>query len=192
VRRVVYTSSTSVYGHALVPRDRAVWVDETLVPEPRDVYDETKLRSEALIGRCHGDELSTMPSRIARCFPEAPAIQAAHRLYRGVDPRDVARAHRLALERPEVSGVVTIAGPLLFRPADTRALWLDAASVLARRAPGVVALFNRMGWPLPARIDRVYDSREASRRLGYQPVHGPGSVAGEGPSSAEGVTKRAC
>ena len=43
VGRFVYISSTSVYGHALVPTDRAVWVDEELLPRPRDIYDETKL-----------------------------------------------------------------------------------------------------------------------------------------------------
>lgn len=182
VRRLVFTSSTSVYGHALVPRDQAVWVNESLVPRPRDVYDETKLRAEALITDRHGEGLSTVALRIARCFPEPPAIQAAHRLYRGVDPRDVARAHRLALERDDVGGVFTIAGPLLFRPVDTRSLWLDATAVLARRAPEVVALFQRKGWPLPTRIDRVYDSSEASGQLGYHPVHGPDSVAGEEPS----------
>lgn len=32
VSRLVYTSSASVYGRALVPADRAVWVDEQLVP----------------------------------------------------------------------------------------------------------------------------------------------------------------
>ncbi|WP_378263624.1 NAD-dependent epimerase/dehydratase family protein [Amycolatopsis pigmentata] len=192
VRRVVYTSSTSVYGHALVPRDRAVWVNETLAPRPRDVYDETKLQAETLIGGHHGDGLSTVALRIARCFPEPPAIQAAHRLYRGVDPRDVARAHRLALERHDVGGVFTIAGPLMFCPADTEALWRDAASVLARRAPGVTALFRRSGWPLPARIDRVYDSSAASGRLGYHPVHGPESVAGGEPSSPRRVAPRPC
>ncbi|WP_219994288.1 NAD-dependent epimerase/dehydratase family protein [Actinokineospora spheciospongiae] len=177
VRRVVYTSSTSVYGHALVPVDRAVWVDEELVPRPRDVYDETKLEAEALVGAHCGGRLSTVVLRIARCFAEAPAVRAAHRLYRGVALSDVARAHRLALEHPDVTGVLNIAGPLLFRPEDTKQLWLDAPAVIARRAPEVVALFRRRGWPLPAKIDRVYDSREASRRLGYHPAHGPASPA---------------
>ena len=177
VRRVVYTSSTSVYGHALVPGDRAVWVDERLVPQPRDIYDETKLDAETLIGSCCGEQLSTAVLRIARCFAEPPAVQAAHRLYRGVDLRDVAHAHRLALERWEVGGVFNIAGPLLFRPTDTELLWLDAPAAIAQRAPQVAALFRRQGWPLPARIDRIYDSSEASRRLGYNPVHGPASLA---------------
>jgi nucleoside-diphosphate-sugar epimerase len=46
VRRFVYTSSTSVYGESLLPRDRAVWVTEELPARPRDVYDVTKLAAE--------------------------------------------------------------------------------------------------------------------------------------------------
>ncbi|MCM6774733.1 NAD(P)-dependent oxidoreductase [Nocardia sp. CDC159] len=171
VRRFVYTSTTSVYGHALVPDDRAVWVDETLQAQPRDIYDETKLAAETLVADAH-QPFTTIVLRIARCFPEAPAVQAAHRLYRGVDIRDVARAHRLAAERPRVTGTFNIAGPMLFGPNDSKQLWLDAPAVLAQRAPNVVALFARHGWPLPAKIDRVYDSGKAGHQLDYRPAHG--------------------
>lgn len=174
VRRFVYTSSTSVYGHALVPRDRAVWVTEELAPQPRDIYDDTKLAAEALIT---GAELSTVVLRIARCFREPRATQAAHRLHRGVAVEDVARAHRLALERPGVRDVLNIAGPRIFTPEDTTRLWLDAPAVLNARAPHVVTLFQREGWPLPDRIDRVYDSSRAAASLGYTPEHGPDSLA---------------
>ncbi len=171
VRRFVYTSTTSVYGHALVPDGRAVWVDEALQAQPRDIYDETKLAAETLIADAP-QPLTTIVLRIARCFPEAPAAQAAHRLNRGVDIRDVARAHRLAAERPEVTGTFNIAGPILFVPDDTTQLWLDAPAVLARRAPDVVALFARNGWPLPTQIDRVCDSGKAGHQLDYHPAHG--------------------
>ncbi|GAB4585712.1 NAD-dependent epimerase/dehydratase family protein [Nocardia sp. IFM 10818] len=111
---------------------------------PRDIYDETKLEAETLVTSAHHPFTSSV-LRIARCFPEPPAIQAAHRLYRGVDVRDVARAHRLAAERPNVTGTFNIAGPMLF---------------------------HRQGWPLPVKIDRVYDSRSAGDHLGYHPAHG--------------------
>ncbi|MGW0246673.1 NAD-dependent epimerase/dehydratase family protein [Nocardia goodfellowii] len=170
VRRVVYTSSTSVYGHALVPGDRAVWVDESLTPRPRDIYDDTKLQAEALLATSHAT-FPTIVLRIARCFPEATAVQAAHRLYRGVDIRDVARAHRLAAEHQQITGVFNIAGPLLFHPNDTQRLRHDAPALLEQRAPEIVALFRRRGWPLPAEIDRVYDSGKAGRQLGYRPAY---------------------
>ncbi|MBF6469874.1 NAD(P)-dependent oxidoreductase [Nocardia beijingensis] len=176
VRRVVYTSSTSVYGHALVPDERAVWVDESLPARPRDIYDETKLAAEALVQADH--PFSAIVLRIARCFPEPPAVAAAHRLYRGVDVRDVARAHRLAVEHPEVMGLFNIAGPMVFRPDDTRQLLSNAPAVLTARAPEIVALFGRHDWPLPTRIDRVYDSGKAGRELGYHPIHDVAALGG--------------
>ncbi|MEU8899374.1 NAD(P)-dependent oxidoreductase [Nocardia sp. NPDC048505] len=176
VRRFVYTSTTSVYGHALVPEGRAVWVDETLPVRPRDIYDETKLAAEAAVTGSR-QPFTTIVLRIARCFPEAPAVQAAHRLYRGVDVRDVARAHRLAAERAQVTGIFNIAGPIMFGRNDTRQLWHDAAALLTERAPHTVALFRRQDWPLPARIDRVYDSSKAGLQLGYEPGYGVEALA---------------
>lgn len=168
VQRFVYTSSTSVYGHALVPTgEEAVWVDESLQPAPRDIYDETKLVAEGIVTR------STIPAvvlRIARCFPEPPEIMAAHRLYRGVDVWDVAVAHALALEHPEVEGTFNVGGPLLFKPTDTRHLWTDAQSLIRQRLPGIALTFDENSWRLPQRIDRVYDSRLACRVLGYRPT----------------------
>lgn len=78
VRRIVYISSTSVYGDALVPADRAVWVDESLTPRPRDIYDETKLAAEQLV---ESSAIRSMTLRIARCFPEPPPVLATHRLH---------------------------------------------------------------------------------------------------------------
>ncbi|RDI69275.1 NAD-dependent epimerase/dehydratase family protein [Nocardia pseudobrasiliensis] len=178
VQRIVYTSTTSVYGHSLVPDGRAVWVDESLRTRPRDIYDETKLAAETLVTDSPYP-FTTIALRIARCFPEAPAVRAAHRLHRGVDVRDVAHAHRLAAEHQRVTGIFNIAGPMLFDPNDTRHLWLDAPALLARKSPETVALFQRQGWLLPARIDRVYDSRKAGRQLGYRPSHGVAAVVAE-------------
>lgn len=167
VSRFVYTSSTSVYGHALEPAGQAVWVDEQLTPRPRDIYDETKLAAEAL-ARASG--IPAVVLRIGRCFPEPLPVLARHRLHRGVALADVAGGHLLALSRPQVTGTFNIAGPLLFEPEDSPGLYRDAAEVIRRRAPAAAAAFTAMGWPLPGRIDRVYDSRAAGAALGYQPA----------------------
>ncbi|MBA8928948.1 nucleoside-diphosphate-sugar epimerase [Kutzneria viridogrisea] len=169
VRRFVYTSSTSVYGHALVGTDAAVWVTEELAPRPRDVYDVTKLAAERVV-RASG--LPNVVLRIARCFPEPPEVTAVHRLHRGVDLADVVDAHLLALSTPGADGVYTIAGPTVFEPGDGVALWQDAPSVIDRRVPGARAAFAARGWRLPDRIDRVYDSSAAARDLGYRPSRG--------------------
>lgn len=165
VRRVVYLSSTSVYGHALVPGDRAVWVDESLRPAPRDIYDETKLAAERLVAAAG---IPAVVLRIARCFPEPPPVRAVHLLHRAVDLSDVVAAVVRAVERP-VPGIYNIAGRYPFRRGDD--VLHDAAAVIERRAPEIAAAFRERGWPLPRSLDRVYDSGAAARALGYRPAH---------------------
>ena len=49
VPRLVYTSTTALYGHASTPDGCAGWVDEALAPQPRTIYHRTKLAAEALL-----------------------------------------------------------------------------------------------------------------------------------------------
>ena len=167
--RFVYTSSTSVYGHSLVPTDRTVWVTEDLHPRPRDIYDETKLAAESPV---KGSAISAVVLRVARCFPEPLPLLARYRLHRGVGLSDVAAAHVNALARTDVTGVFNVAGPLLFDEGDATELYRSAPAVIRRRAPAEAHAFNELGWALPDQLDRVYDSRAASRALGYAPREG--------------------
>jgi nucleoside-diphosphate-sugar epimerase len=167
--RFIYTSSTSVYGHSLVPSDRTVWVNEDVDPRPRDIYDETKLAAESLVTASPG---SAVVLRVARCFPEPLPLLALYRLHRGVGLSDVAAAHVIALAKPDVTGVYNIAGPLLFDEDDVIELYQSAAAAIRRRAPVVAGAFDRRGWLLPDRLDRVYDSRAAGRSLSYEPHEG--------------------
>ncbi|WUM82134.1 NAD-dependent epimerase/dehydratase family protein [Streptomyces sp. NBC_00328] len=169
VRRVLYISSTSVYGHALVPTDRAVWVDERLMPLPRDIYDETKLAAEDLVAACG---VSSVTLRIARCFPEPLPVRARHLLHRAVDVADVAAAGVLAVTHSSVTGRFNISGPHPFRREDCLALHHDAGAVLAGRAPDVFEAFRDRGWRVPDRLDRVYDPTAAENAFGYRPVRG--------------------
>ncbi len=173
VRRFVYTSTTSVYGASLVPDAAAVWVDEDLPPVPRDVYDETKLAAEALCSR-FADEAG-MPAivlRTGRFFPEPPMVAAIHRLYRGIDVRDVAAAHALAVENDAITfDVFNVVACSPFHRQDAPGLLADAPAVIRRRCPEVASAFAALGWPLPGSIDRVYDGRKAERGLGFRPIH---------------------
>jgi len=169
VRRFVYVSSTSVYGNALVPADRAVWVDEDLLPDPRDIYDETKLAAERLVA---SGPMASATLRIARCFPEPPPVLATRLLHRAVRLADVAAAVAGAAAHDAVTGTFNVAGRYPFSRADCVALYHDAATVIAERAPEVAAAFHDRGWPLPRRIDRVYDSSAATKAFGYRPAEG--------------------
>jgi UDP-glucose 4-epimerase len=176
VRRFVFTSTTSVYGYALLPKDRTVWVTEDLTPIPRDVYDITKLAAEQLcqdISRREGLHVHCL--RVCRYFPEPEYETAVYRLHRGADVRDVASAHVLAATGPELPdrfGIFNIAGPYPFREREMIELFERAPDVIDRHFPGAAKAFAMRGWTLPSTIDRVYVSRRAERLLGYSAVHG--------------------
>ena len=171
LRRFVYTSTTSVYGFALVPTDKAVWVTEELTPRPRDIYDITKLAAEELCRHfATAQALPCICLRTSRFFPEPPEQVASYRLYRGADVRDVAAAHALAVTNQEMRfGLFNISAHSPLQEADTPALWQDAPPVLKERVPGIEALYAARGWALPKRIDRVYVTARAEQDLGYQP-----------------------
>ncbi len=172
VARFVYTSTTSLYGDAMLPEDgRAAWVTESLVPRPRDVYDETKLAAEAACEAAARAGLACTALRMSRCFPEEPRLVAVYRLYRGVDAEDVAQAHELALARDRAGfEVYNVSAPTPFLQADCRRLFEDAASVVLERHPWAEAEFRRRGWLLPRSIDRVYVVDKAMSGLGYRPA----------------------
>jgi UDP-glucose 4-epimerase len=171
VRRLVYTSSTSVYGHALVPHGGARWVTEELTPLPRDVYDETKLDAEALVRAAATDGRMTCTIlRMSRAFPEAEHLVATYRLYRGVDVRDVAEAHALALGR--VQGgceAFNVSARTPFRPRDCELLLTEPWAIVKRCFPEADGIYRERGWPTPTRIDRVYVTAKAEAALGYSP-----------------------
>lgn len=173
VRRFVYTSTTSLYGDAMIPEaGEAVWVTEELAPRPRDVYDETKLEAEAACAAAARAGLPCASLRMSRCFPEEPRLLASYRLYRGVDAEDVAQAHELALAAREPAfDVFNVAAATPFRAEDCRRLFEDAASVILERFPWAEDEFARRGWQLPRSIDRVYVVEKAIAGLGYRPQH---------------------
>jgi len=170
IQRFVYTSTTSLYGHALVPADRAVWVTEDLVPRPRDIYDTTKIAAEEACRAASGTPLTCVSLRIARCFLEPAEQVVIYRLHRGVDLRDVAEAHRLALtvDLPAFE-LFNVAAATPFTISDAQDLFLDAATVIQHRIPWAAAAFERRGWRLPRSIDRVYAVDNAQSTLGYRP-----------------------
>ncbi len=174
VLRFVFTSTTALYGVASTPRGSASWVDEDLEPQPETIYHRTKVAAEALLEEAaRRGKLAVTVLRMSRCFPEPAPVMAAYRLHRGVDARDVAEAHALALEAalPAFRRFV-VSGATPFRAEDVGDLLRDAPTVLRSRAPGLVEAFGRRGWSLPSSIDRVYSPERAMRELGWRPRYG--------------------
>ena len=172
VARFVYTSTTSLYGDAMLPdAGGAAWVTEALLPKPRDIYDETKLAAESACEEAARAGMACTALRMSRCFPEEPRLVAIYRLYRGVDAEDVAQAHELALARTAGFEVYNVSAKSPFAESDRRRLFEDAASVILERHPWADAEFRRRGWLLPRSIDRVYVVDKALSGLGYRPEH---------------------
>ena len=186
VDRFVFTSTTSAFGRALTPGDRepAAWIDEHVVPIPRNVYGVTKTSAEGLCELVHRDHgLPVVILRTSRFFPERDdrdEVRAAYAdanlkanelLYRRVDLEDAVQAHLLALDRAPALGfdraIVSATTP--FTLADTPALQQDAPAVVAAKVPQYVEMYAQLGWTMLPTIERVYDNAHARAILSWAP-----------------------
>jgi nucleoside-diphosphate-sugar epimerase len=188
VESIVYTSTTSVFGDALIPPAGApaAWVTEEVTPVPKNIYGVTKSAAEDLcqvFWRNHG--IACIVLRTSRFFPEEDDDKAAREayeddnlkaneyLYRRVDLEDVVSAHVAAASRaPDVGfGRYIISATTPFRPSDLPELRAQAAQVVQRRVPDYVAEYARRRWKMFPGIDRVYVNQRARDELGWQPRH---------------------
>src|SRR5207253_1810323 len=115
----IFTSTTSVFGRALVPHigAPAAWITEDVVPLPKNIYGITKVAAENLCELFHNiRRLPCLILRTSRFFPEpddSKEIRQTYQdanakvnefLHRRVDIEDVVNAHLLALERAHTIG----------------------------------------------------------------------------------------
>lgn len=185
VSRFVFTSTTSLMVSRAIREakaDAAAWLTEDFHPMPRNIYGVTKLAAEHLCRLAH--ELHGLPVvvlRTARFFPEiddmahaiaqsGPNTKANELLFRRLTVADAAAAHVAALAAAPALGfdtfIVCAATP--FGRADCAALMRDAPSVVARYFPDYPAVYERLGWTMFERIDRVYDSARAFARMDFR------------------------
>jgi nucleoside-diphosphate-sugar epimerase len=188
VAAFVYTSTTSVFGDALVPPpgEPAAWVTEDVVPVPKNIYGATKAAAEdlcQLFARNHS--LPAIVLRTSRFFPEEDdnrAIREAYAdanakanefLYRRVDIEDVVSAHLLAARHAPSAGFAKyiISASTPFSRDDVAELRSNAPQVVRRYVPDYEAEFARRGWAMIPGIDRVYVNDKARAELGWQPRH---------------------
>ncbi|MEQ8354975.1 MAG: NAD(P)-dependent oxidoreductase [Kiloniellaceae bacterium] len=186
VGRFVFTSTTSVFGDALVPPPGgpAVWVTEDVVPIPKNIYGVTKAAAEDLCQLFHRRfGLPSMVLRTSRFFPEpddnkamresyADAnVKANEYLFRRIDIEDVVSAHLLAAERAEAIGfaryIVSATAP--FRLQDMAAVRSAAPAAVRRCVPDYEAVYAARGWRMFPSLDRVYVNAKARDQLGWQP-----------------------
>lgn len=182
----IYTSTTSVFGDALVPPtgSPAAWVTEEVRPIPKNIYGVTKAAAEdlcQLFHRNHG--MNSLVLRTSRFFPEEDDdlqrremyadenLKLNEFLYRRIDLEDVVSAHLAALGRARAIGFnkYIISATTPFSPADMPALRADAPSVLRKLFPAYEGVFEARGWKMLPEIDRVYVNAKARKELGWQP-----------------------
>jgi nucleoside-diphosphate-sugar epimerase len=194
VEAFVMTSSTTVFGDALIPTpgEPAAWIDETVVSVPKNIYGVTKAAAEVLCQLAHrNDGLNCVVLRTSRFFPEsddAPDTQegrtdenvkADEYAYRRVALEDVVSAHLLAAQRAAEIGFARylISATTPFLEDDLAELRTDAAAVFARRAPRAAAVWAERGWRFPSRLDRVYVNAKARDELEWRPEFDLDAVA---------------
>ena len=188
VTAFICTSTTSVFGDALVPPpgEPAAWITEDVAPMPKNIYGVTKAAAEdlcQLFARNHA--LRSIVLRTSRFFPEEddnPAVRAAYAaaniktnefLHRRVDIEDVVSAHLLAARHAPSAGFAKyiISATTPFARHDAAELRTDAPRVVRRYVPEYEVEFARRGWTMTPGIDRVYDNARARTELGWQPRH---------------------
>jgi nucleoside-diphosphate-sugar epimerase len=188
VTAFVYTSTTSVFGDALVPPpgEPAAWVTEDVTPVPKNIYGATKAAAEdlcQLFARNH--PLRTIVLRTSRFFPEeddSRAVREAYAdanskanelLHRRVDIEDVVSAHLAAATRAPSVGFAKyiISATTPFSRDDLAELRNAAPQVVRRCVPDYEAEYARRGWKMIPGIDRVYVNDKARAELGWQPRH---------------------
>jgi UDP-glucose 4-epimerase len=193
VKSFVFTSTTSVFGHALTPPAgaSAAWITEQVVPVPKNIYGLTKLAAENLCELFQ--QTSGLPCivlRTSRFFPEDDDNRTARLtyddanlkvnelLYRRADIEDVVSAHMLAMQMAPTIGFgrYIISATTPFTPDDLNELRRDAPSVVRRHAPCYESAYRRRGWSMLPAIDRVYVNQLARSQLGWQPRYDFGMV----------------
>ena len=145
VESFIFTSTTSVFGDALMPPAGApaAWVTEDVAPVPKNIYGVTKAAAEDLCQLFHRNRgLACLVLRTSRFFPEEDDnsdvreayaddnIKANEYLYRRVEIEDVVDAHLLASERAPAIGFrkYIISATTPFLPEDLAELRVDAAA----------------------------------------------------------------
>lgn len=190
IQSFLFFSTTSTFGAALSPKpgSPAAWIDESVVPQPKNIYGVTKVAAEEV---CFVVQKHTgMPVlifRTSRFFSEEDDeedrrnalgdanLKVLELSYRRCDQEDIVRACVCGMARARSIGfgryIISAPPPFPRDEVTLAALDRDPASVLRRLVPGVEDAFRARGWDYLRRIDRVYDSSKAVRELGWVPKH---------------------
>jgi nucleoside-diphosphate-sugar epimerase len=188
VKAFIFTSTTSVFGDALIPPpgQPAAWITEEVTPQPKNIYGVTKTAAEDLCQLFYrNQQLPVLILRTSRFFPESDDnkgmrdafaddnLKALEYLYRRVDVEDVVSAHIAAMYRaPEIGfGKYIISATTPFTKNDLPQLRDHAPDVIKQIYPEAAGIFAQHNWQFLPHLDRVYVNEKARRELNWQPKH---------------------
>jgi UDP-glucose 4-epimerase len=202
----IFTSTTSVFGRALVPQvgEPAAWITEDVVPVPKNIYGVTKVAAENLCELFHNIRgLPCLILRTSRFFPEpddSREIRQSYEdvntkvnefLHRRADIEDIVNAHLLALERVHTIrfGRYIVSATTPFTRDDLPEVRANADGVVRRRVPRYQEVYACRGWSMFPGIDRIYINDRARRDLDWRPRYDFAHIidllhAGEDPRSS--------
>lgn len=190
IESFLFFSTTSTFGMALSPKPGypAAWIDESVVPVPKNIYGVTKVAAEdmcALMQKQSG--LPVLVLRTSRFFPEEDDdedrrasmsdenLKVLELAYRRCDIEDIVSASVCAMKRAKDIrwGKYIISAPPPFKNDlnTLNALNRNPAEVFGKEFPDVDVIFKKKGWKHLARIDRVYDSSRAVKEIGWNPEY---------------------
>lgn len=186
----VFISTTSSFGAALSPAPGApaTWIDESVVPRPKNIYGVTKVVAEDLCFLMQKQTgLPILVLKLSRFFPERDDdedrraameddnLKVLELAYRRVDIADAVAACVCAMKRARSIkwGKYIISAPPLFSCDEETLIGLDKdpQAVMQRVCPAAENVFIGKNWKYLRRLDRVYDSRKAMKELGWQPKY---------------------
>jgi UDP-glucose 4-epimerase len=193
VKGFIYTSTTSTFGDLLTPKpgEPAIWITENSVDIPKNIYGVTKNAAEDLCQLFYRNhKLPCLVLKTSRFFPEADDkkqnresfddlnIKAVEYLYRRVDIEDAVAAHLLAVEKVQEIGFgkYIISATTPFQKEHLVELHINAIAVVEKLYPDFKKLFERKGWKMLRKIDRVYVNEKARNELGWTPKYDFGYI----------------
>jgi UDP-glucose 4-epimerase len=186
VTSVVFTSTSSVFGGALIPAEGqpAAWITEDVQPVPKNIYGVSKRAAEDLCELFYRTKgLPSIVLRTSRFFPETDDdpkrrqqfddmnLKANEYLHRRLDLSDAVDAHLLAAEQAPTIGFgrYLLSATTPFEPEHLLSLRSDAPGVVRSLFPDYEEEYQSRNWTMPSAIDRVYVNSRAREELGWRP-----------------------
>jgi len=190
IEAFIFTSTTSTFGKALAPKkgQPAAWIDEQVVPIPKNIYGTSKIAAEDLCQLVQAETgMPTLVLRTSRFFPEEDDSDVARAefgddnlkvlelLHRRVDIYDVVTAHVCAVREARRIGfakyIISAPPPFGRSAALLQGLDSDAAAEITRSRAEHAKILIENGWKLPSRLDRIYDPSKAITDLSWKPIY---------------------